>query len=248
MASKLRNASFYDYDPSSPVAAVYCALFGLAFIWSGYMTLLEVVGYADRILSANDPGNLNFILAPVLMAGAIYVVPAHERTTRLLWIPPRWVTPIFVAFDVVSLIIQLIGTARTSRSPRGLALQIGAFGVFTVVAARFYFTSRRFEEGRQSRGLDEVDVGNRGIFRKGSSQNINPSWRRLLHVINASCVMILVRSVFRVVEFAEGGHGTVMQHEYLSYLPFMGFSVPKHPVVTAELGSEDGSATAPREI
>lgn len=67
------------------------------------------------------------------MAGAIYVVPAHERTTRLLWIPrvysvfqhprrlypvlisvARWVTPIFVAFDVVSLIIQLIGTVSAS--------------------------------------------------------------------------------------------------------------------------------------
>ncbi|KAI2639668.1 RTA1-domain-containing protein [Hypomontagnella submonticulosa] len=312
------DASFYAYTPSAAVAAVCCALFGIALIWSTIMTirkrswvwtaqllaiLMEVVGYADRIISANNTSNLNLyavqfcviILAPVLMAGAIYVVfgrivfhvvPAQERTTRLLWIPPRWITPIFVAFDILSLIVQLIGAVAVSSTKAtdenaanklkigkdvaliGLALQIVAFGLFTIVAARFHFTSQRFETKLQSR-LEDADRG-RSVFVKGSSRKINPQWRRLLYAINVSCVLILIRSVFRVVEFAEGPTGTVMRQEWFmyvldtlpiflvvcsfclffpgSYLPYMGFRVPKQPEGARELQSADGSAIALREV
>jgi hypothetical protein len=49
------------------------------------------------------------VLAPVLMAAVLYVafgrivcqvVPKEARNTRLLWIPPRFVTPIFVICDI----------------------------------------------------------------------------------------------------------------------------------------------------
>ncbi|KAI0386241.1 RTA1-domain-containing protein [Hypomontagnella monticulosa] len=312
------DLSFYAYTPSAAVAAVCCALFGIALIWSTVMTvrkrswvwtvqllaiLMEVIGYADRIVSANNPTNLNLyavqfcviILAPVLMAGAIYVVfgrivfhvvPAQERTTRLLWIPPRWITPIFVAFDVLSLIVQLIGAVAVSSTKAtdenaanklkigkdvalaGLTLQIVAFGLFTIIAARFHFTSQRFEARLQSR-LENADRG-RSVYVKGSSRKINPQWRRLLYAINASCVLILIRSVFRVVEFAEGPTGTVMQQEWFmyvldtlpiflvvvsfclifpgSYLPYMGFRVPKQPEGARELQSADGSGIALREV
>ncbi|KAI1374674.1 RTA1 like protein-domain-containing protein [Hypoxylon crocopeplum] len=240
MPSPNAKASFYNYDPSEPVAAVCCALFGIAFLWSTIMIIrkrawvwtvqllaifMEVLGYAVRIKSAGDVSNLNLyaiqfcviILAPVLMAGVIYVVfgrivfhvvPAQERTTRLLWVPPRWVTPIFVAFDVISLLVQLIGAVMVSSTKAtdenaadklkrgknialtGLALQILAFGLFTIVAVRFHFTSRRFEASLRSR-LEPAESG-KGVFVKGSSRRINPSWKRLLYVINLSCILILI--------------------------------------------------------
>ncbi|KAI1478997.1 hypothetical protein K445DRAFT_73746 [Daldinia sp. EC12] len=310
--------SFYSYEPSEAAAGLSLALFGITFIWSSVMTirkrawvwtvqlfaiLMEVAGYADRIASAKNPTDLNLyaiqfcviILAPVLMAGVIYVVfgrivfhvvPARERTTRLLWIPPRWITPIFVTFDIISLLVQLVGAISISSTQMtdedaedkintgknvalvGLAIQIAAFGLFTVIAARFHFTSRRFEADLLSR-LDAAD-GDKAVFVKGLSRKINPSWRYLLYAVNVSCVLILIRSVFRVVEFTEGLNGFISQHEYFmyildtlpvflvvcsfcfffpgSYLPSMGFRVPKQTVEVGETSSDDGWATGLREI
>ncbi|KAI0881950.1 RTA1-domain-containing protein [Annulohypoxylon maeteangense] len=317
MSSEDQKLSFFDYDPSIPTAVVCCVLFGLTLIWSTFMTirkrswvwtvqllaiLMEVVGYAFRIVSANDPTSLNpyavqfcvIILAPVLMAGAIYVVfgrivfhvvPAEERTMRLLWIPPRWITPIFVTFDIVALLVQLIGAVSVSSTQAtdedamnklkigkdialaGLGIQMAAFGLFTVIAARFHFTSQRFVAGLSWR-LEEVD-GGKAVFVRGSTRKINPNWRHLLYALNASCILILIRSVFRVVEFAQGSNGSVMQKEFYmyvldtlpiflvvlsfclffpgSYLPFMGFRVPKNAANT-RLGGDDSSATALQEI
>ncbi|KAI1144610.1 RTA1-domain-containing protein [Hypoxylon sp. FL0543] len=318
MSSQDQDLSFYDYNPSKAVAGVCAALFGITFIWSTFMTfrkrawvwtvqllaiLMEIVGYADRIASAAKPSDMNLyavqfcviILAPVLMAGVIYVVfgrivfhvvPAEQRTTRLLWIPPRWITPIFVSCDIVALLVQLIGAVSVSSTQAtdedaenklkigkdvalaGLAIQMGAFGLFTVIAARFHFTSQRFEANLKWR-LDEVD-GGKAVFVKGTSKKLNPNWRHLLYALNISCILILIRSVFRVVEFAEDSSGAVSTHEvYMyvldtlpiflvvvsfcfffpaSYVPYMGFRVPKRIDDTTELGSHEGSATALREI
>ncbi|KAI8966242.1 RTA1 like protein [Daldinia sp. FL1419] len=314
----LDDISFYPYDPSEAVAGVCLALFGITLFWSTVLTiqkrswvwtvqlfaiLMEVVGYAVRIASAGSPTDLNLyaiqfcviILAPVLMAGAIYVVfgrivfhvvPAHERTTRLLWIPPRWITPIFVTFDVISLLVQLVGAVSVSSTQVtdedaekkmntgknvalvGLAIQIAAFGLFTVIAARFHFTSQRFETSLLSR-LETID-GGKSVLVRGVSRKINPNWRRLLYAVNVSCALILIRSVFRVVEFTEGSNGPVSRHEYFmyvldtlpvflvvcsfcfffpgSYLPFMGCRVPRQPVGMGEASSEEGSVVELRRI
>ncbi|KAI0122202.1 RTA1 like protein [Daldinia grandis] len=308
----LDGISFYPYDLSEAVAGVCLALFGITLVWSSVLTirkrawvwtvqllaiLMEVVGYAVRIASAGNLTNLNLyavqfcviILAPVLMAGVIYVVfgrivfhvvPVQERTTRLLWIPPRWVTPIFVTFDVISLLVQLVGAVSVSTTEVtdddaedtinmgknialvGLAIQIAAFGLFTVIAARFHFTSQRFEASLLSRL--EVTDGGKSVLVKGLSRKINPNWRHLLYAVHVSCILILIRSIFRVVEFAEGLNGTISQHEYFmyvldtlpvllvvcsfcfffpgSYLPFMGFRIPKQPVDVGEASSDEGSA------
>lgn len=135
-------------------------------------------------------------------------IPALQQSCYLLTAAARWITPIFVAFDILSLIVQLIGAVAVSSTKAtdenaanklkigkdvaliGLALQIVAFGLFTIVAARFHFTSQRFETKLQSR-LEDADRG-RSVFVKGSSRKINPQWRRLLYAINVSCVLILV--------------------------------------------------------
>ncbi|KAI1384711.1 RTA1-domain-containing protein [Hypoxylon trugodes] len=299
--------SFYPYDPSIAVAGLSCGLFGAALLWSTFMTIktrswiwivqlvtiiMELVGYASRIASAKDNTNLTLyalqfcliILAPIIMAGAIYVVfgrivfhviPAQDRTTGLLWIPPRWITPIFVTFDIVSLIVQLIGAAVVAATRptddnaannlnmgknvalAGLAIQIAAFGLFSIIAVRFHFISQRFEHSLQSR----LAVA------KGREAEINTKWRFLLYAVNISCLFVLIRSVYRVVEFAQGPLGVVTQKEFYmyvldalpvflvtlafcvifpgSFLPHMGFRVPKNR--GEELGS-DGSTLEFREI
>lgn len=212
---------------------------------------VETVGYGARISSASHVTNRNLyiiqfclvILAPVLMAGIIYVafgrivfhvVPPEARTVRLLWVPARWLTPIFVGFDIFALFLQLVGaviisgTQLTSSNAisklhtgknialAGVSTQIGAFGLFTIIAARFHFTSRRFtaELERRYRAVP----GDKFVTLEGSERKFKPRWRMLLYAINFSCGMIIVRSIYREIDFSMGKQGYTQKHEWVEYV------------------------------
>jgi len=80
----------------------------------------------------------------------------------------------------------------------GLVIQILFFGFFIVVAAVF----------------------NLRINKSPTPQSNSPSipWRKHLHVLYAASFLILVRSVFRVVEFISGSNGYIMTHEIFLYI------------------------------
>ncbi|GIK05335.1 hypothetical protein Aspvir_009442 [Aspergillus viridinutans] len=76
------------------------------------------------------------------------------------------------------------------------------------------------------------------------------NWNVLLRVVNLSTLMILIRSVYRLVEFTESKDGYINLHEWClyvfdalpifpcaalfvswhpgKYLPFLGFRLPAH--------------------
>lgn len=81
-----------------------------AWCWLTIGVTVETIGYVARVISANDPTKkmpfiLQFvliILAPVLMAGVIYVlfsrivfwvVPPESRTFSFIWVPRKWQRP-----------------------------------------------------------------------------------------------------------------------------------------------------------
>ncbi|CAM1501337.1 Fc.00g104990.m01.CDS01 [Cosmosporella sp. VM-42] len=186
-----------------------------AWVWT-IMLLgigMEVAGYVARVLSASDitqkkPYVIQFtliILAPVLMTGVIYVifgrivfwvVPPESRTLRFLWVPPRFITLIFVGCDVISLALQLVaavlisGTNPTDSNAKqkvslgrdlglvGVSVQIAGFGLFSISALRFYFTSRRLNGD-----FAKLNQAKHGIHR---------DWEKLLVVVISSCFLILV--------------------------------------------------------
>lgn len=170
------------------------------------------------------------------MAGVIYVVfariifhvvPADSRTAKLLWVPgkyiyriiksssgpnllrpARWITPIFVTFDILALFLQATGAAMvagvqgTDTSAKdqmnrgktlaqsGIGIQLAAFGLFSIIAARFHFTSKQFTVAFNSRLLRAE--GDKMATLEGSTKAFKPNWRTLLFVVNASCVLIIV--------------------------------------------------------
>lgn len=83
------------------------------------------------------------------------VVPQEARTFRLCWIPPRFITPIFVGCDIFALLLQLSGAVMISSveatdkdakdkldtgkhvAQAGVIIQLVAFGLFAVAAVRF---------------------------------------------------------------------------------------------------------------
>ncbi|KAK3940383.1 RTA1 like protein-domain-containing protein [Diplogelasinospora grovesii] len=258
--------SFYPYQPSQAAAAVVCALFSIGFLLSFYQTIrhkawiwcvmvlaigMEAVGYGARTASAGDVTARTvyivqfclIILAPVLMAGIIYVVfgrivflvvPPQARTTRLLWIPPRWLTPIFVGFDIFALFLQLVGAVIVSSTQvtdtdavsklnrgkdiamAGVTLQIIAFGFFSIIAARFHFTSTRFIDDMKRRV--QAVPGDKFMSLEGSTRKFRADWRRLLYAVNISCIMVLIRSAYREADFEAGKTGNTQLHEYFPYV------------------------------
>lgn len=81
------------------------------------LDLVETLGYIARIISIQNvdkkgPFVISFlliVLAPVVIAAAIYVLfgrvvvyvtPRKKQTASFLWISPRFLTPIFVLFDL----------------------------------------------------------------------------------------------------------------------------------------------------
>ncbi|KAJ5666397.1 RTA1 like protein-domain-containing protein [Penicillium maclennaniae] len=253
-----------------------------SWVWMVMVTAsaMEAVGYIARCVSTQNVTNksiyaLQFsliILAPVLMAACCYVlfsrilfliVPGEELTLKLCWVPPRFITPIFVGFDIIALLLQLGGAVIiTSVNPNnngaanklergryiaqaGVIIQLVAFGLFSVAAVRFNFTSKRFSKNIHDRyeSFGEKCYVIDGIVK-------NKHWPALLRVVNIVTVLILVRSIYRLVEFTEGKTGYINTHEWTMYvfdalaiypcvalfiywhpgrfLPYLGFRKPKH--------------------
>jgi len=259
--------SFYPYyQPSEAAAAVMCALFSIGFLVSFYETVrykswiwfvmvlaiaMEAVGYGARIASTQNVDARTIyilqycliILAPVIMAGVIYVVfgrilflvvPPASRTIRLLWVPARWLTLVFVCFDIFALFLQLVGAVMISGTQStdsdaasklntgknlatsGVYLQLAAFGLFSFIALRFHFVSRRFRDdfGRRYQTVP----GNKLVTMPGTSRRFNPNWEHLLWAVNGSCAMILIRSIYREIDFSMNKGSALDQYEYFAYI------------------------------
>lgn len=183
---------------------------------------VEVVGYVGRIWSHNDLSSvlgysmqqLFILLAPALMAASIYMILG--RMIRVLGaehhsiVPIRFLTKIFVAGDIVSFIaqgggggIQAAGSLELFELGEkimvvGLFIQIVFFGFFMVVTVIF-------DLRLSNRPTDPV------------LQGIIP-WRRYLITLYATSLIIMARSIFRVIEYIQGNNGYIIRREYLLYI------------------------------
>ncbi|KAE8441144.1 hypothetical protein EG329_005827 [Mollisiaceae sp. DMI_Dod_QoI] len=256
-----------------------------SWVWTTMVlaACMESAGYILRCISTQNVHEKNIyvasfsliVLAPVLMAAACYivfgrivfhVVPRDSRTTRLLWIPPRFVTPIFVACDILALLLQLWGAVQITTvsatasdahtkltrgkkiAQTGVAIQLICFGLFSIIAVRFNFTSKRFADQFEQR-LGETK-GQKYCTIDGGAKKLKPNWQAILRVTNFASAMILIRSIYRMVDFSLGKTGYTSTHEWCiyvfdalvifpvvalyiywhpsKYLPYLGFRLPKH--------------------
>lgn len=122
----------------------------------------------------------------------------------------RWCTPIFVAFDIAALFLQLVGAVMIAGTAitdpnylekvhkgknialAGVSVQILAFGLFSIIAARFHVIAKRFKENVQKR-LHPIP-GEKYVTVDGlDGRKLKPNWELLLYVVNFSCALIIVR-------------------------------------------------------
>ncbi|KAF9696052.1 hypothetical protein EKO04_006001 [Ascochyta lentis] len=229
-----RSFVLYRYNPSLAAAAIFVVLFALTTGFhmlqtfkkrSWFMTpfiiggLFQAIGYIGRILSSNDRYALSpfimqsllLLLAPALYAASIYMILGRlillTGGERYSLVRRTWLTKIFVGGDVVSFMMQGAGGGIMSTSASGmetgekiiiggLCVQILFFGLFFITAIAF-----------QIRGKDYLATVGSDI-----------PWKKHLFALYATSILILVRSLFRVIEYAQGNAGYLLRHEVFLYV------------------------------
>ncbi|KAJ5545810.1 Protein RTM1 [Penicillium frequentans] len=237
--------ALYRYTPSIPAAAIFAGIFLLLsilhlvrlvrnrtyfFIPFIVGLLFECAGYIARIFSHFDAMALGpyivqtmlILVAPPLFAASIYMmlgrVVVKLGAEKQSIVPVRFLTKTFVVGDVISFLMQCGGggyMAAGSISAMntganivvgGLVVQLLFFGFFVAVSTVFHW---RFK--RQPRYIHVSSTRSHG-------PETRMTWEAVMWALYIACLLILVRSVFRVVEFVEGNNGFIMRREYLLYL------------------------------
>ncbi|KAL7783449.1 RTA1 domain-containing protein [Trichoderma ceciliae] len=230
----------YHYYPNKGAAGAFVALFALSALAHLYKLvryrvwyfilfivglIFEAVGYLGRGISAGESPNwttgpyilqsLTLLLGPTLLAASIYMTLG--RLIRLLHadtyslIRTRWLTKVFLFGDVSSFFMQsagggMLANAKTKSAvdlgeniiTGGLIFQVIIFGFFMIVTCVFH----------------------RRIMRAPTptSLTIAVPWQHFLYVLYAASILIMVRSVFRIAEFASGYSGPLQSSEAYIYI------------------------------
>ncbi|MCJ1294180.1 hypothetical protein MMC34_005737 [Xylographa carneopallida] len=235
------NFNCYHYSPSLAAAIVFIVLFVAVTVLhifrllrtrTWYFTALVVggffewIGYIGRAISATQTPDwtlgpfllqtLLLLVAPGLFAASIYMQLGRIiRVTggeKYFLVRRTWLTKVFVIGDVVSFGIQAAGKCGGLISGQtidginngekviviGLVVQIVFFGFFTVVASLFNYRLRRASK------LVAVDVEN--------------MCQKYLNALYVSSILIMVRSIVRVLEFLKVGDSYIMQNEWFIYV------------------------------
>lgn len=115
----------------------------------------------------------------------------------------------------------------------GLFLQILFFGVFVVTSGLFHLR----------------------IARSPTAESASVPWRRYMYALYGASGLILIRSVFRVIEFAGGNNGTLASYEIFLYLfdgvlmlgVLVGFNVVHPGDIIGRKAQRDGIILSDRE-
>ncbi|KAF1974927.1 RTA1-domain-containing protein [Bimuria novae-zelandiae CBS 107.79] len=229
----------YRYNPSLPAAIIFVVLFALStfyhifqigrkrtwyFIPLAVGGAFEFVGYIGRAQSHFDQWKLGpfimqsllLLVAPALFAASIYIILGRiillTDGEKHSLIRQKWLTKIFVAGDVLSFLVQSGGAgiqASGSTSSMktgekliivGLFIQLTFFGFFVTVAAIFHLRLHKYGTISTAVNLDELP------------------WKRHLVALYVSSGLILVRSIFRVIEYIGGNAGYLLRHEVFLYI------------------------------
>ncbi|KAL1602401.1 hypothetical protein SLS60_005817 [Paraconiothyrium brasiliense] len=196
--------------------------FCIPFVVGG---IFEIIGYVGRAMAHDATGKLvpyilqsTFLLiGPILFAASLYmtlsrVIRAVDGGESSI-ITPRWLTRIFVFGDVFSFLIQVsgsglrvqAGTGKSSIDPKlgsyvivgGLVFQIIIFGLYIVTTAMFHCRFTRSNVASQAIGIP---------------------WRSTLHMLYITSVLVMVRNIFRTVEYAMGNNGYLLGVEWPVYV------------------------------
>lgn len=184
------------------------------------------------------------LVAPALFAASIYIILGRiillVDGERFSLIRQKWLTAAFVTGDVLSFLIQsggggiqAMGTLSAMHTGEnliivGLFMQLAFFGFFIVVAGLFHY---RLLNNKPSRQLTLRCCGGRNRGRRLTASSaaapINASitvdhnalpWKRHMYALYGASVLIMIRSIFRVIEYLQGNNGYLLKREVFLYI------------------------------
>ncbi|GFF54678.1 putative RTA1 domain protein [Aspergillus lentulus] len=246
MSTEDSTWKYYRYDPSLPAAILFIILFALSsflhthqalrtrtwsfipFVIGGFCEhsvamsqhLVEWVGYIGRVLGHYETPNwtlgpyilqsLLLLVAPALFAASIYMILGRiillTNHPEFAIVKPLWLTRFFVCGDVLSFVVQAAGAGLMVTGVNGgmrlgedvvtggLFVQIAFFGLFITTATIFNWRMRH------TRTVPKLP------------------WQKHLVIMIIACLLIMARSVFRVVEYIQGNSGYLLRHEVFLYV------------------------------
>lgn len=181
-----------------------------------------MIGYVGRVLSATEnPGpyslgayilqSVLLLIAPALFAASLYMelgrIVLMVRGDTYLFIRRTLLTKLFVCGDIISFFVQAGGAGILSGGSAhvtigkiiivvGLIFQVIFFGLFVSAALIFH----------------------RRMSKRPTALAQTRPWKKHMLSLYIVSALILIRSVVRIVEFAQGYQGYVITHEVFLYL------------------------------
>ncbi|KAL3478486.1 RTA1 like protein-domain-containing protein [Aspergillus californicus] len=230
--------TFYYYTPSAAAAGIFVGLFGVSTLLHFYQLVrtrtwfmipfaiggvMETIGYVGRLLSSIESPDFTkgpyimqsalILIAPAFLAASIYMVLgriiAMLDAEKCSFIPLRFLTKVFVTGDVLSFLMQASGAGIMVKDDDsaqmgeniivgGLFVQIAFFTVFVITAAIF-----------------EIRMARRRVVVSNELRHI---WRRQMTALCFTSILILIRSIVRVVEYILGYDSWLMRQEVFIYV------------------------------
>jgi RTA1 like protein len=154
------------------------------------------------------------LVAPALFAATIYMTlgriirATHAESYSIVRV--KWITKLFVAGDVLTFFIQgggggLMASGDSKKLKMGqdiilggLFLQIILFGVFVLASIIFHLRMRK------------------NPTRKSFDPELK--WKKTLYILYTVSAIIMVRNIFRVVEYIGGRDGPLLRVEWPIYV------------------------------
>ncbi|KAH7022403.1 RTA1 like protein-domain-containing protein [Ilyonectria destructans] len=234
------EVKYYKYDPSLAAAVIFIVGFSVSSLIHVYQiwktktwffipfligSLFEMVGFIGRAIGAKETPDWTFgpyvvqtlflLLGPTCYAASIYMILG--RLIRLLGaekyslIRPSWLTKFFLFGDVLSIALQGMGGGKLVNAETaderstgesiiisGLVVQMLFFSLFMVVTCLFHARARKNPTSTMA--------------------SIDTPWQRFLAVLYATGALILIRSGFRMIEYAMGHDSELQSKEVYIYV------------------------------
>ncbi|KAF2472796.1 RTA1-domain-containing protein [Lindgomyces ingoldianus] len=189
--------------------------------------------------------SLLLLVAPALFAASIYIILGRiillVDGERYSLIRHKWLTKVFVTGDVLSFLVQgggggiqamhTLAALHTGEKLIivGLFLQLAFFGFFIFVAGLFHYRLVNANPSKQSSApisLSSLANRNNSPRRVTASSSATPTtlnvdslpWKRHIYALYAASTLIMIRGVFRVIEYLMGNSGYLLRHEYFLYI------------------------------
>ena len=134
------------------------------------------------------------------------------EAAHLSIVSPRWLTAIFVSGDVISFMmlgsssgLTILSTDHPSLATTAKWVVIVGLGIQLVAFALFGLTALAFHARITSRPT-------------AASLQVDQKWRKTLQMLYGVSALVIVRSVFRLIEYAGGEDGYLLSHEWPLYV------------------------------